>query len=83
MSKRIVICSDRTWNTPDQKQEGKYNPTNMVWIKTELTNFKIKVISENLKSQNSFLGVRLKERKISQECFEKIPYKNAVKILKL
>ncbi|MCD6220011.1 DUF2235 domain-containing protein, partial [Candidatus Calescamantes bacterium] len=25
-----VICSDGTWNTPDQKQEGKYNPTNVV-----------------------------------------------------
>ena len=83
MSKRIVTCSDRIRNTYDQKQEGRYNLTNMVWIKTELTNFKIKVISYDLKSQNSFLGVQLKERKISQECFEKITYKNAVKILKL
>lgn len=30
MSKRIVICSDGTWNTPDQKDEGDFRPTNVV-----------------------------------------------------
>jgi len=30
MNKRIIICSDGTWNTPDQKQGDKYNPTNVV-----------------------------------------------------
>lgn len=28
--KRLVICADGTWNTPDQKDEGKPAPTN-VW----------------------------------------------------
>lgn len=32
MSKRIVICSDGTWNTPDQKDRGKYRPSNVVKI---------------------------------------------------
>ncbi len=32
MNKRIVICSDGTWNTPDQKEGGKYRPTNVVKI---------------------------------------------------
>lgn len=30
MSKRIVICSDGTWNTPDQKDRGKVRPSNVV-----------------------------------------------------
>ena len=30
MSKQIVISSNGTWNTPEQKQEGRYNPTNVV-----------------------------------------------------
>ena len=29
MSKRIVICADGTWNTPDQKDEGVISPTNV------------------------------------------------------
>ena len=29
MSKRIIICSDGTWNTPDQKDEGVISPTNV------------------------------------------------------
>jgi len=29
MSKRIVICADGTWNTPDQKDEGVVSPTNV------------------------------------------------------
>ncbi len=28
--KRIIVCCDGTWNKPDQKQGGKYNPTNVV-----------------------------------------------------
>ena len=28
--KRIVICSDGTWNTADQKNGGEYRPTNVV-----------------------------------------------------
>ena len=32
MSKRLVICSDGTWNTPDQKDRGKYRPSNVVKI---------------------------------------------------
>jgi uncharacterized protein (DUF2235 family) len=30
LSKRLVICSDGTWNTPDQKDRGKYRPSNVV-----------------------------------------------------
>ena len=30
MTKRIIICSDGTWNTPDQKSGGKYRPSNVV-----------------------------------------------------
>lgn len=29
-NKRIAICSDGTWCTPDQKSEGEYHPTNVV-----------------------------------------------------
>ncbi len=29
MSKRIVICSDGTWNIPDQKDRGEVRPTNV------------------------------------------------------
>lgn len=29
MSKRIIICSDGTWNTPDQKDRGEVRPTNV------------------------------------------------------
>lgn len=28
--KRIVICCDGTWNTPDQKDRGVMRPTNVV-----------------------------------------------------
>ena len=30
MRKRIIICSDGTWNRPDQKEEGVEAPTNVV-----------------------------------------------------
>jgi uncharacterized protein (DUF2235 family) len=30
MNKRIVICSDGTWNTPDQKDGGENRPSNVV-----------------------------------------------------
>lgn len=30
MFKRIVLCSDGTWNTPDQKDDGKVRPSNVV-----------------------------------------------------
>lgn len=30
MTKRIVICSDGTWNTPDQKDQGEYCPSNVI-----------------------------------------------------
>lgn len=29
MSKRIVVCCDGTWNTPDQKDDGVVCPTNV------------------------------------------------------
>ena len=29
MSKRIIICSDGTWNSPDQTDEGVVSPTNV------------------------------------------------------
>lgn len=29
MAKRIVICADGTWNTPDQRRRGKTSPTNV------------------------------------------------------
>lgn len=32
MSKRIIICSDGTWNTPDQKDDGVISPTNVAKI---------------------------------------------------
>ena len=28
--KRLIVCADGTWNTPDQKDNGKPAPTN-VW----------------------------------------------------
>ena len=30
MVKRIIVCSDGTWNTPDQKDDGVIQPTNVV-----------------------------------------------------
>lgn len=30
MTKRLIICSDGTWNTPDQKDGGVYRPSNVV-----------------------------------------------------
>jgi len=30
MSKRLIVCSDGTWNTPDQKDGGEYRPSNVV-----------------------------------------------------
>lgn len=30
MAKRLIVCSDGTWNTPDQKDGGKYRPSNVV-----------------------------------------------------
>ena len=30
MSKRLIVCCDGTWNTPDQKEEGQICPTNIV-----------------------------------------------------
>jgi len=30
MSKRIAICCDGTWNTPDRKDRGKFRPSNVV-----------------------------------------------------
>lgn len=32
MSKRIIVCCDGTWNTPDQREDGKVCPTNVVKI---------------------------------------------------
>lgn len=29
MSKRLVVCCDGTWNTPDQKDRGKVRPSNV------------------------------------------------------
>ncbi|MCK4329862.1 DUF2235 domain-containing protein [candidate division WOR-3 bacterium] len=39
MNKRIVICSDGTWNTPDQKDEGEYRPSNVVKIARAVDTF--------------------------------------------
>jgi uncharacterized protein (DUF2235 family) len=30
MTRRLVVCADGTWNTPDQEDEGKLAPTNVV-----------------------------------------------------
>jgi len=30
MSKKIVVCSDGTWNKPDQKKDDQYSPSNVV-----------------------------------------------------
>lgn len=30
MSKKIIVCSDGTWNKPDQKKGDKYSPSNVV-----------------------------------------------------
>jgi uncharacterized protein (DUF2235 family) len=32
MGKRIIVCCDGTWNTPDQERNGKAAPTNVVRI---------------------------------------------------
>ena len=32
MSKRLVVCCDGTWNTPDQLKDGKPSPTNVTKI---------------------------------------------------
>lgn len=32
LMKRIIICSDGTWNRSDQKDKGQYRPTNVVKI---------------------------------------------------
>ena len=34
--KRLVVCCDGTWNTPDQKEEGQVCPTNVVKIASAL-----------------------------------------------
>ena len=39
MSKRIVICADGTWNTPDQKNEGVISPTNVARLAMCVTPF--------------------------------------------
>lgn len=28
--KRLIVCCDGTWNTPDQKDRGVMRPTNVV-----------------------------------------------------
>jgi len=33
VSKRIVVCCDGTWNRPDQRDEGRLSPTNVVKVK--------------------------------------------------
>ena len=30
MAKRLIVCSDGTWNTPDQKTDEGYCPTNVI-----------------------------------------------------
>ncbi|MGV0814557.1 DUF2235 domain-containing protein [Mycolicibacterium boenickei] len=32
MAKRLVVCCDGTWNTPDQKTDGKPTPTNVAKV---------------------------------------------------
>lgn len=32
MSKRLVVCCDGTWNTPDQEKDGEPAPTNVVKV---------------------------------------------------
>ena len=32
MTKRIVICCDGTWNTPDQTADGRVTPTNVTKV---------------------------------------------------
>jgi uncharacterized protein (DUF2235 family) len=32
MGKRIVICTDGTWNTPDQRDRGQPRPSNVAKI---------------------------------------------------
>lgn len=39
MSKRIVICADGTWNTPDQKDEGVISPTNVARLAMSVAHF--------------------------------------------
>lgn len=38
MSKRLVICCDGTWNTPDQAAEGRPCPTNVTKVALEVAN---------------------------------------------
>ncbi len=30
MTKRLIVCSDGTWNTPDQRRGGEFRPSNVV-----------------------------------------------------
>ena len=30
MAKRLIVCSDGTWNRPDQRRGGEIRPTNVV-----------------------------------------------------
>ncbi|WP_243858644.1 phospholipase effector Tle1 domain-containing protein [Mycobacterium sp. DL440] len=32
MAKRLVVCCDGTWNTPDQTTKGKPTPTNVAKV---------------------------------------------------
>jgi uncharacterized protein (DUF2235 family) len=49
MNKRLIICSDGTWNAPDQKERGKYNPTNVTKMARA-----IKPVSSDSKQQVVF-----------------------------
>ncbi len=35
--KRLVVCCDGTWNTPDQKDKGKFRPSNVVKMARAIT----------------------------------------------
>lgn len=49
MNKRIIICSDGTWNDPNQKEGKEYNPTNVTKIARA-----IKPVSSDSKQQIVF-----------------------------
>ncbi len=37
MEKRLIVCADGTWNSPDQKDRGQRHPTNIVKIARGIT----------------------------------------------
>lgn len=48
MAKRLVVCCDGTWNTPDQKTDGKPTPTNVAKVALGLAPMSIDGLEQRL-----------------------------------